>query len=64
MIARMIDSLFGDQRLSYRRLTCWLTCTLLVPFGVISGEDYVAVCLVFIGSDAGQKCVAAWRSGG
>ena len=25
MIAKGIDKLFGDQRLSYRRLTCWIT---------------------------------------
>ncbi len=61
MISKAIDKLFGDQRLSYRRLVCWLTCVMMVPFGIISGEDFVTVCLMYIGSDAGQKAVAAWR---
>ena len=63
MIARLIDLLFGDQRLSYRRLTCWLACTALVLGGLISGEDYVAICLMYIGSDAAARSIAAWRSG-
>ena len=62
MIARFIDSLFGDQRLSYRRLTCWATCTAMVPFGLISGEDYMLICTVYVGSDAAQKAMSAWRS--
>ena len=61
MISRGIDKLFGDQRLSYRRLVCWLTCVGMVPFGIISGEHFVTVCLVYIGSDAGQKAIASWK---
>ena len=61
MISKAIDSLFGDQRLSYRRLICWLVCTAMVPLEMISGENYITVCLMYIGSDAGQKAVAAWR---
>ena len=61
MIGRFIDSLFGDQRLSYRRLTCWLVCTAMVPFGMVSGEDYILICTVYVGSDAAQKAVAAWK---
>jgi hypothetical protein len=62
MIARLIDSAFGSQRLSYRRLLCWLTCTALVPFGFVSGEDYILICTVYVGSDAAQKAVSAWKS--
>ncbi len=62
MIARFIDSLFGDQRLSYRRLTCWTACTAMVPFGLLSGEDYMLICTVYVGSDAAQKAMSAWRS--
>ena len=61
MISKFIDKLFGYQRLSYRRLICWLTCVAMVPFDFISGEDFVTVCLVYIGSDAGQKAIASWR---
>ena len=64
MISRLIDSAFGSQRLSYRRLVCWLVCTAMVPFGFISGEDFVAVCLMYIGSDSAAKAVSAWRGGG
>jgi hypothetical protein len=33
----------------------------MVPLEMISGENYITVCLMYIGSDAGQKAVAAWR---
>lgn len=62
MISRAIDAAFGSQRLSYRRLLCWLTCTAMVPFGVITGEDYILICTVYVGSDAAQKAVSAWKS--
>ena len=64
MLSALIDKLMGSQRLSYRRLTCWLVCTAMGPFGFISGEDFVAVCLMYIGSDSAAKAVGAWRGGG
>jgi hypothetical protein len=34
----------------------------MVPFGLLSGEDYMLICTVYVGSDAAQKAMAAWRS--
>lgn len=66
MIGRFLDLAFGSQthtRLSYRRLLCWIVCTGFVPFGWISGENYTAICMVFIGSDAAARVVSAYRRG-
>ena len=63
MFSSMVDRLMGSQRLSYRRILAWAVATAFVPFGWISGEDYTAIVLVYVGSDSAAKSARAWRGG-
>ena len=52
MISKGIDKLFGDQRLSYRRITAWLVGCAALPLGFIDGEQFVLLTVTYIGSDS------------
>lgn len=64
MIEKGIDKLFGSQRLSYRRLLCWLVgCGALITH-LIDGEQWVMLSLTYIGADAATKVASAWKGNG
>jgi|TARA_R100001530_G_scaffold31723_2_gene24914 hypothetical protein len=63
MISKGIDKLFGDQRLSYRRITAWLVGCAALPLGFIDGEQFVLLTVTYIGSDSAVKALAAFRGG-
>jgi len=64
MIAKGIDKLFGDQRLSYRRLTCWIVGGCALVTGFIDGEQWVVLSLTYIGADAATRVASAWKGNG
>ena len=50
-------------KLSSRKLMVWLTATGLVLTGGLASEDWVAVALVYIGSEAAVDLASVWRHG-
>tara|TARA_R110002074_G_C12103478_1_gene625331 strand:- start:25 stop:213 length:189 start_codon:yes stop_codon:yes gene_type:complete len=46
-----------------RKLMVWLTATGLALSGSLTSEDWVAVALVYIGSEAAVDLAAVWRHG-
>ena len=52
------------SRLTSRKLLVWLTATGLSIAGTVTSEDWVAVSLVYIGSQAAVDLAKAWRHGG
>ena len=63
MIAKGIDKLFGDQRLSYRRLTAWIVGCAALGTGLIDAESWTTLTLVYIGADSAVKIASAWKGG-
>ena len=58
----LLDKLF--IKLSSRKLMVWLTATGLALSGSLTSEDWVAVALVYIGSEAAVDLASAWRNAG
>jgi hypothetical protein len=52
------------SRLTSRKLLVWLTATGLSIAGTVTSEDWVAVSLVYIGSQAAVDLAKTWRHGG
>lgn len=57
----LLDNLLA--RLTSRKLLVWLTATGLSLAGTVTYEDWVAVSLVYIGSQALVDLAATWRHG-
>jgi|TARA_R100000005_G_C4974441_1_gene186322 hypothetical protein len=57
----LLDNLLA--RLTSRKLLVWLTATGLSLAGTVTSEDWVAVSLVYIGSQALVDLAATWRHG-
>ena len=51
------------ERFISRKFLAWGTATSLVLYGVVTSEDWVAVTLVYIGSQALVDLAVAWKSG-
>lgn len=58
----ILDGLLS--KLTSRKLLVWLTATGLALAGHLASEDWVAVALVYIGSEAAVDLASAWRNGG
>ena len=52
------------SKITSRKLLVWLTATGLVLAGSLTSEDWVAVALVYIGSQSAVDLARAWRHGG
>ena len=50
-------------KLTSRKLMVWLTATGLTLAGHVTSEDWVAVTLVYIGSQAAVDLVKVWKHG-
>jgi|TARA_R100000458_G_C8273629_1_gene248514 hypothetical protein len=51
------------SKVTSRKLLVWLTATGLVLSGSLTSEDWVAVALVYIGSQSAVDLARAWRHG-
>ena len=51
------------SKLTSRKLLVWLTATGLTLTGSLDSSDWVAVALVYIGSEALVDIAAVWRHG-
>lgn len=57
-------ALFGTQgRLSYRRLLVFGIGTYFMTTGAIESADWLYLALAYIGSDAAEKTISAFRRG-
>ena len=57
----LLDKIVG--RLVSRKLLVWGTATALAIVGSVTSEDWVAVSLVYIGSQAAVDLATVWRHG-
>ena len=57
----LLDKIVG--RLVSRKLLVWGTATALAIIGSVTSEDWVAVSLVYIGSQAAVDLATVWRHG-
>jgi|TARA_R100001129_G_C5320095_1_gene247421 hypothetical protein len=57
----ILDKIVG--RLVSRKLLVWGTATALAIVGSVTSEDWVAVSLVYIGSQAAVDLATVWRHG-
>jgi hypothetical protein len=51
------------ERFISRKFLAWLTATGLAAYGVVTSDDWVAVTLVYIGSQALVDLATAWKHG-
>jgi len=58
----VLDNLLS--KLTSRKLMVWMTATGLALFGALDSSDWVAVALVYIGSEAAVDFASVWRHGG
>ena len=58
----VLDNLLS--KLTSRKLMVWMTATGLALFGALDSSDWVAVALVYIGSEAAVDFASVWRPGG
>jgi len=56
-----LDHLLG--KFTSRKLMVWVTATVLAVIGSVTSEDWVAVSLVYIGSEAAVDLARMWRHG-
>jgi len=49
------------QRFISRKFLAWVTATYLVVMGGLTSDNWVAVTLVYIGSEAAVDLVARWK---
>ena len=57
----LLDKIVGS--LVSRKLLVWGTATALAIVGSVTSEDWVAVSLVYIGSQAAVDLATVWRHG-
>jgi hypothetical protein len=50
-------------KVASRKLIAWTTATVLALHGAVTSEDWVAVTLVYIGSQAAVDLVKTWKHG-
>lgn len=50
-------------KVASRKLIAWGTATALALYGVVSSEDWVAVTVIYIGSQAAVDLAKAWKHG-
>ena len=50
-------------KVASRKLIAWGTATALALHGVVSSEDWVAVTVIYIGSQAAVDLAKAWKHG-
>jgi len=50
-------------KVASRKLLAWGTATALAMYGVVTSEDWVAVTVIYIGSQAAVDLAKAWRHG-
>tara|TARA_R110000824_G_scaffold27426_3_gene93171 strand:- start:1274 stop:1471 length:198 start_codon:yes stop_codon:yes gene_type:complete len=50
-------------KLTSRKLMVWVTATALALMGALDSSDWVAVALVYIGSEAAVDIASVWRHG-
>ena len=60
-VKHALDKLLG--KLFSRKLMVWMTATGLALTGSLSSENWVAVALVYIGSEAAVDLASVWRRG-
>ena len=51
------------EKIASRKLIAWVTATTLALYGAVTSEDWVAVTLVYIGSQAAVDLVKEWKHG-
>ena len=51
------------EKIASRKLIAWVTATTLALYGAVTSEDWVAVTLVYIGSQAAVDLVKVWKHG-
>jgi|TARA_R110000824_G_scaffold274465_1_gene463165 hypothetical protein len=51
------------SKLTSRKLLVWLTATGLTLTSNVTSEDWVAVSLVYIGSEAAVDLASVWKAG-
>ena len=51
------------ERFISRKFLAWLTASGLAGWGIVTSEDWVAVTLVYIGSQALVDLASAWKHG-
>ena len=51
------------QKIVSRKLAAWATATALALHGVVTSEDWVAVTVIYIGSQAAVDLAKAWKHG-
>jgi len=51
------------DKIASRKLIAWGTATALALHGVVTSEDWVAVTVIYIGSQAAVDLAKAWRHG-
>ena len=56
-----IDNMMS--KLVSRKLAAWTTATVLALYGVVTSEDWVAVTVIYIGSQAAVDLAKAWKRG-
>jgi len=56
-----IDNMMS--KLVSRKLAAWTTATVLALYGVVTSEDWVAVTVIYIGSQAAVDLAKAWKHG-
>ncbi len=58
----LVDKYLG--KVASRKLTVWVTATVLASFSQIRPEDWVTISLVYIGSQAAIDLAVAWKKAG
>ena len=57
----MLDKLL--ERYLSRKLLVFVTATVMLPNGMLTGEQWVAISLAYIGSQGLADIATAWKSG-
>jgi len=52
------------SKIASRKLTVWITATMLASFAHIRPEDWVTISLVYIGSQGAIDLAVAWKKAG
>jgi hypothetical protein len=52
------------SKVASRKLTVWITATMLASFSHIRPEDWVTISLVYIGSQGAIDLAVAWKKAG
>ena len=61
MARHYIDKLF--TKIASRKLIVWITASCLLGFSDLSSSDWVAISLVYIGSEGLIDIARAWKHG-